>query len=60
MKKLWIAFAVVMGVSFSVLGWIGTRIYQERPPLPVHVVSTAALLCRLAGTSTEGCWNNWT
>ncbi len=41
MKKLWIAFALVMGVSFSVLGWIGTRIYEERPPLPVHVVTTA-------------------
>jgi hypothetical protein len=40
MKKLWIAFAVVMALSFAILGWIGTRIYQERPPLPVHVVTT--------------------
>ena len=39
MKKLWIAFAVVMAVSFSILAWIGTRIYQERPPLPIHVVT---------------------
>lgn len=40
MKKLWIAFALVCVVSFGVLGWIGTRIYQEMPPIPDRVVST--------------------
>ncbi|HEY3440641.1 MAG TPA: nitric-oxide reductase large subunit [Paludibaculum sp.] len=40
MKKLWIAFAAVLVISFSVLGWIGTRIYQEAPPLPDRVVTT--------------------
>ncbi|MFO0903245.1 MAG: nitric-oxide reductase large subunit [Pirellulales bacterium] len=40
MKRLWIAFTLVMGVSFLILGWIGTRIYQEKPPLPTSVVST--------------------
>src|SRR5450631_722347 len=40
MKRLWIAFAVVMVFSFSVLGWVGTRIYQEAPPLPDQVVAT--------------------
>ena len=40
MKKLWIAFAIVFVLSFSVLGWIGTRIYQEMPPIPSRVVST--------------------
>jgi len=39
-NKLWIAFACVMGFSFLVLGWIGTRIYQEMPPIPVQVVTT--------------------
>ena len=34
MRRLWIAFTLVMLVSFLVLGWIGTRIYQEAPPLP--------------------------
>src|SRR5208337_3980280 len=38
MKRLWIAFAVVMIFSFSILGWVGTRIYQEAPPLPDQVV----------------------
>jgi len=41
MKKLWISFAVVFVFSFSVLGWIGTRIYQEMPPIPARVVTTA-------------------
>lgn len=39
MRRLWITFALVMGVSFLVLGWIGTRIYQEMPPLPDKVLS---------------------
>ncbi|MCY3005062.1 MAG: nitric-oxide reductase large subunit [Planctomycetota bacterium] len=40
MKRLWIAFSLVMILSFLVLGWIGTRIYQEMPPLPAKVVTT--------------------
>lgn len=40
MKRLWIAFTLVMVLSFLVLGWIGTRIYQEMPPLPVKVVTS--------------------
>jgi nitric oxide reductase subunit B len=40
MKKLWISFAVVFVVSFAILGWIGTRIYQEMPPIPDQVVTT--------------------
>ncbi len=39
MKRLWFAFAAVLLLSFSVLGWIGTRIYQEAPPLPDKVVT---------------------
>ena len=40
MKRLWLAFAVVLVFSFSVLGWVGTRIYQEAPPVPDQVVAT--------------------
>jgi nitric oxide reductase subunit B len=40
MKKLWTSFAVVLVVSLSVLGWIGTRIYQQMPPLPARIVDT--------------------
>ena len=40
MRRLWIAFTLVMIFSFVVLGWIGARIYQEAPPLPDRVVTT--------------------
>jgi nitric oxide reductase subunit B len=40
MKRLWIAFTLVMVLSFLVLGWIGARIYQEMPPLPGKIVTT--------------------
>ena len=39
MKRLWLAFGTVIVVSFSILGWIGTRIYQEMPPIPDRVVT---------------------
>jgi nitric oxide reductase subunit B len=41
MKRLWLAFVAVMVVSFLILGWIGTRIYQEMPPIPEKVVTTS-------------------
>jgi nitric oxide reductase subunit B len=40
MRRLWIFFGVVLVLSFTVLGWIGTRIYQEVPPLAEKVVTT--------------------
>ena len=40
MRTHWVAFAAVIVVSFAVLGWTGTRIYQEAPPIPSAVVTT--------------------
>lgn len=40
MKRLWIAFILVVAISFGVLGWAGLKIYQEKPPLPSSVVTT--------------------
>ncbi len=40
MRKLWIAAATLVLTSFGILGWIGTRIYQEMPPIPDRVVSS--------------------
>jgi nitric oxide reductase subunit B len=39
MKRLWLLFALVLVVSFAVLSWIGTRIYQEMPPIAEKVVT---------------------
>ena len=33
MQRLWWVFAGILALSFAVLGWIGTPIYQEMPPL---------------------------
>lgn len=40
MQRLWIFFGVVLVLSFAVLGWIGTRIYQAAPPIADKVVTT--------------------
>jgi nitric oxide reductase subunit B len=40
MHRLWIAFVLVLLVSFIILGWIGTRINEEKPPIPERVVTT--------------------
>ncbi len=40
MRKLWISAVIVVSFSFAVLGWIGTRIYQQMPPIPDRVLTT--------------------
>ena len=54
MKKLWISFAAVLVVSFAVLGWIGTRIYQEMPPLPIRIVDTTGAVVVADGDIGRG------
>jgi nitric oxide reductase subunit B len=54
MKRLWIAFSLVMVLSFLVLGWIGTRIYQEMPPIPVKVVTTDGTVLVAEGEISAG------
>lgn len=39
MKRLWWLFAAVLVASFTVLSWIGTRIYQEAPPIADKVIT---------------------
>ena len=40
LRRLWLAFGLVVVLSFAVLGWTGLRIYQEAPPVPERVVTT--------------------
>lgn len=54
MKTLWICFALVAVPSFAVLGWIGTRIYQEAPPIPRQVVTTEGRVLIDEGEITAG------
>ena len=46
MNRLWIGFVLVLAVSFSVLGWIGTRINEEMPPLVNKVVTSDGQVLR--------------
>ncbi|MDN3674000.1 nitric-oxide reductase large subunit [Flavobacterium branchiarum] len=43
-KKLWIAFSLVMAISFAVLGYYGYEIYQQAPPIPKQIVSDSGKL----------------
>lgn len=54
MKKLWIGFAVVLVTSFAILGWIGTRIYGQMPPLPAGITDTAGAVVVPAGDIERG------
>jgi hypothetical protein len=39
MRRLWVAFVMVSVIGFGILGWVGTRIYQEAPPIPERVLT---------------------
>jgi nitric oxide reductase subunit B len=54
LKKLWISFALVFFGSFAILGWIGTRIYQEMPPIPANVVDTDGRVVVADGEISKG------
>ncbi|MDB5388482.1 MAG: norB [Planctomycetaceae bacterium] len=54
LKKLWIAFALVLTASFTVLGWIGTRIYEEAPPIANRIVTTEGKVVIDAGEIEAG------
>jgi nitric oxide reductase subunit B len=54
MRKLWLAALAVVVVSFGILGWIGTRIYQEMPPIPDRVVSTGGIEVVASGEIARG------
>ena len=54
MKKLWIAFAASLAVSFSVLGWVGTRVYQMAPPIPERIVASGGHMVFPPGAVGEG------
>jgi nitric oxide reductase subunit B len=54
MKKLWLLFAGIVIVSFAVLGWVGTRIYQQAPPIPKKVITSDGRVPLTANDIEEG------
>lgn len=39
-KKLWWTLIAVLAITFSILGYFGTEVYREAPPIPDKFVST--------------------
>ncbi len=40
MKKLWLILGAVFVFSFVILGWVGTEVFRQAPPIPKQVVAT--------------------
>lgn len=54
MKRLWILLVVTLIFGFTVLGWVGSRIYQQMPPIPDRVVTTDGQVIVSDGDITKG------
>jgi nitric oxide reductase subunit B len=58
MKKLWIVFIAIFVCSFAVLGWIGTEIFRQAPPIPREVVTTDGAVL-IQGEAIQNGQNVW-
>ncbi len=54
MKRLWTVLLAVTIFGFVVLGWVGTRIYSEKPPIPDRVVTADGQVVVSSGEVSEG------
>nr|WP_315596855.1 nitric-oxide reductase large subunit [uncultured Cupriavidus sp.] len=39
-KKLWFTLIAVLAITFSLLGYYGSEVYRQQPPIPAKVVTT--------------------
>ncbi len=53
-RKLWIALALVMVVSFAVFGGVGLKVLNNAPPIPARVVTTDGRVLFDGNTVTDG------
>ncbi|HQX56063.1 MAG TPA: nitric-oxide reductase large subunit [Pyrinomonadaceae bacterium] len=54
MKKLWIILLTVFIASFAILGWVGTEIFRQAPPIPSQVVTSDGRVVADVGSVTDG------
>src|SRR5215203_3885932 len=54
MKKLWILFITIFVLPFAVLGWIGTEIFRQAPPIPREVVTSDGTVLIAEGEVSNG------
>ena len=53
-KKLWIALAFVLVISFAVLGGVGIKVLTNAPPIPSRVVTTEGQILFDGNTIRDG------
>jgi hypothetical protein len=61
MKKLWVIFIAIFIGSFAILGWVGTEIFRQAPPIPREVVTSDGTVL-LSGNDIQNgktCGRRW-
>jgi nitric oxide reductase subunit B len=58
MKRLWLIFAAIFVCSFGILGWVGTEIFRQAPPIPREVVTVDGKVL-LSGEDIQDGQNVW-
>jgi len=53
-RKLWWTLIIILGVTFSLLGWAGREVYRQAPPIPKQVVTTAGQVLMTAENILDG------
>ena len=53
-RKLWVSLFLVIGLSFLTLGYFGTEIYRQAPPIPKRVVTTEGKVLFLGQQIKDG------
>ena len=54
MKRLWVILGAVFVLSFAILGWVGSEIFRQAPPIPKEVVSTDGSVLIAAEQVSDG------
>ena len=54
MKKLWLILVSVFVISFAILGWVGTEIFRQAPPIPNQVVAADGRVMIDVGAVSDG------
>ncbi len=53
-KKLWWSLISILMLTFALLGYFGTEIYRQAPPIPAEVVTTSGELLMTEETILNG------
>src|SRR5262249_1224917 len=54
MKRFWMIFIAIFAFSFAILGWVGSEIYRQKPPIPREVVTTDGRTMIVEGEVSDG------